>query len=450
MKFQTFEEAVSYLYTYIPDKKEMLFGADNGIKRTKYMLSLLDNPQEKMQVVHIAGTSGKGSTSYLTSLLLKNHGLTVGLQVSPHIIDIRERFQINNELINEQEFVGYLNEVVDLVDSNKETEWGRLTYFELIVILSFYIFFKKGVNVAVIETGLGGFYDGTNVVTNSSKICILNSIGFDHQWILGNTLPEIAAQKAGIIQQNNTVVTIEQPTEILDVFKERAEEKKASLFIISPTNTFLNILISKEGTYFDFSFEDLRLQNLHLKMIGIHQASNASLALTALYLLSKRGLFQISKKIIRETLPVASFIGRFEIKTLNERTVIIDGAHNPQKMEAFIVSLKKLYPHQLFEFLIAFTKGKDYADTLKIILPLAQHIYITEFIKDQKNKALPSESAHTLVEVLEQLEYKNYSIIENNENLINILTKENKKMPLVVTGSLYLIGSVYKAIKNEE
>jgi dihydrofolate synthase/folylpolyglutamate synthase len=140
MKISSYNQALSYLYSFIPQKRKY-FAGEKGMLRTKYLLQLLSNPQEKIKVIHIAGTSGKGSTAYLTSLLLVAHGFKVGLQVSPHLLDIRERFQINNQLISKEQFTQFVAGIMPYVERAKKTKWGRLTYFEINVCLAFYIFF---------------------------------------------------------------------------------------------------------------------------------------------------------------------------------------------------------------------------------------------------------------------------------------------------------------------
>ncbi len=199
--FKNYSQILSYLYGFIPDRYSLKFSGQAGIERTKYLLQLLDNPQEKIKVIHIAGTSGKGSTAYLISKLLQHHGFKVGLQVSPHLIDIRERFQINNQLIPEELFVRTFQEIKPTIEKAKNSHWGKLTFFEILVSFAFYFFWKNKVDYAVMETGLGGLYDGTNVVENKNKLVVLTKIGLDHQWILGSTYEKIASQKAGIIKK---------------------------------------------------------------------------------------------------------------------------------------------------------------------------------------------------------------------------------------------------------
>ncbi|MBI3366855.1 hypothetical protein HY041_04490, partial [Candidatus Roizmanbacteria bacterium] len=377
-----YSEVLEYLDTFIP-KKRLLHTGENGITRTKYLLELLDNPQEKMNIVHVAGTSGKGSTAYLTSQLLGAHGFKVGFQVSPHLVDLRERFQLNNALISKELFVKYFNEIVPAVERARETQWGMLTFFEVCVCLAFNIFYKEKVDYTVMETGLGGLYDATNTVRNRNKLALLTKIGFDHQNVLGYTLSAIASQKAGIIQTGNTVITFQQKPRVMKVFYSQCKTKKSLLTVLKKERNFKNINISKAGILFNYEYKNLLLKNLEVGLIGEYQAENASLALTALYELGKRDNFSIDKSKIRETLEHIRFGGRGEIHMTKYHDVIIDGAHNPQKMKAFITAIHKLYPNKNFDFLIAFSQGKNQIQTLRgmleQIVPLAHHIVITSF-----------------------------------------------------------------------
>ncbi len=169
MQIKTLSQFEAYLKTRIPTR-EALFVGDLGLQRAKYFMRLLGNPQNKLKVIHIAGTSGKGSTAYLTSQLLQSQGFRVGLSISPHIFDIRERIQINNQLPTEKLILGYFNQILPTIEKMEKCRYGTPTYFEILVGLAYYIFAKEKLDYAVIETGLGGRLDGTNTVTNKNKI----------------------------------------------------------------------------------------------------------------------------------------------------------------------------------------------------------------------------------------------------------------------------------------
>jgi dihydrofolate synthase/folylpolyglutamate synthase len=316
----TIKQAENYLFSFLPKEVQYKFPGDFGLKRTKYLLSLLDSPQEKIKVVHIAGTSGKGSTAFYLSKLLHSHGKKVGLHLSPHLVDIRERFQINNNLISEQTFCEYLNELQPALQKIEHSSFGKPTYFEVTVALAYYTFWKEQVDYAVIETGLGGLYDGTNVVDNPSKVAVITRIGHDHMEVLGKTLAKIAFQKAGIIHPGNAVITIKQHKNALSVIQKRAKAMQSKLIIAH------------------------HLSGVQLQTTALYQLENASLSFATLAFLSKRDGFAISKENVRTVLEKSQFSGRMETITYKKRKVVLDGAHNPQKMSAFLKSLKKQFP----------------------------------------------------------------------------------------------------------
>ncbi|HEX7542763.1 MAG TPA: bifunctional folylpolyglutamate synthase/dihydrofolate synthase, partial [Patescibacteria group bacterium] len=169
-KIKNFHQAEKYLNLHIPKGFEQTFSGELGLKRAKYFLHLLGDPQEKLKIIHVAGTSGKGSTCYLISSLLAGQGFKVGLHQSPHLTDVAERFQINNQIISKEEFIFYLNKIIPTINIVGKTFHGLPTYFEILVGLAYLIFYEKKVDYAVMETGLGGWYDGTNIVSRSDKL----------------------------------------------------------------------------------------------------------------------------------------------------------------------------------------------------------------------------------------------------------------------------------------
>lgn len=251
----SFAKAKKYLFDHIPTASPQKFPGELGLKRTKYLLQLIGNPQEKIKIIHVAGTSGKGSVCFYISRLLQTSGFKVGLHISPHLVDVRERCQINNKLIDEKTFYQSLNKIVPYVDQVTKSKYGKPTYFEILVALVFSIFSQRKVDYAVIETGLGGLLDGTNVVSRKDKLCVLTKIGFDHMTILGNTLTQIARQKAGIIQKNNQVISINQQTSVKKVIEKKAKTTGSQLLFIKKGINFEKIAPFKNGLIYDFVFQ---------------------------------------------------------------------------------------------------------------------------------------------------------------------------------------------------
>ncbi|CAN5238888.1 folylpolyglutamate synthase/dihydrofolate synthase family protein [soil metagenome] len=422
MTFDTLEQAKKYLEQFIKPSGGLSNGKLN-FGRMKQFMDILGNPQNTLKVIHVAGTSGKGSTCYAISSLLHAHGFKVGLTISPHMIDLRERTQINNQLLSESLYCIYLSELVPAIEKMHKTKWGAPSYFEITMAHAFYTFAKEKVDYAVIETGLGGRYDASNVVTREDKIAAITRIGLDHMDFLGNTIAKIAEEKAHIIQSKNRVLSVPQDQDAQKVIERIANEQQASLKFI---------FIKK---------------NITTSLLGDYQHENLSLAIVVVYELAKRDKFNFEYEIVTNALMNLHVLGRFEVKTIGNKTIILDGAHNPQKMEAFTHSLSKQYPDKKFDFLIAFKKEKDYQAMLKFIVPLAQRITVTEFGIVNQGMLGGSDSAANITHVLKKLEYTNYEVISDTEKALKAALQHADKI-LVITGSLYLISNIYKFIKD--
>jgi len=423
-KLKDFKEAEKYLYTKIPSSYTKKFPGEVGLKGTKKLLKKLGNPQEKIKVIHIAGTSGKGSTALMISSLLKMSGFKVCLTLSPHIEDIRERVQIENKLISRKKFTKYLNEIIPLIEETNKQEKREITYFEVLQVLAYYAFAKERVDYGVVETGLGGTFDATNVVGREDKISVITKIGKDHVNILGNTIEEITNQKVGIIKKNNLVIYLQQGNVVNTVIKNRA---------LKTNSKTVDVKIKKD------------LVNLGLE--GEFQKENASIAIETYKEVLKREGKTFEKEKTDNTLSNIKFKGRFDIVRLNGNKVVIDGAHNEQKMRAFISSLKIKFPGEKFTFLMAFKKGKEIDKMIEIFIPLAEKIVVTEFFQSRKDVPKLSEDVKNIEKILKSLEFKNLILQKDPKKAFLLARKDNNI--LVVTGSLYLTSEIYQALKTQ-
>lgn len=446
MKYKSkngFEEAIEFLQAHSYQVKSKKFPGEYGVRRTAKFLELLDNPDQDLKIIHIAGTSGKGSTATILSHIIQSQGKSVGLTLSPHILDIRERLQINNQLISKKAFAYYLDQLKPVVKKLATSEYGSPSYFEILTVLALHVFKQEGVEYAVLETGLGGLHDSTNAIKNK-EVAILTRIGLDHTHILGNTIEGIAAQKAEIIVPNINVITIKQSATIDKVFKNTAKEKNATIDVLDLEKTIIVRKMSKSGSVFNINSERINLKDLNLNLAGKHQIENASLALETFFLLKEKFNIKYSEEVLRSVLTSITFNGRFSTIKLKEHTLILDSAHNPQKIKALVDTLKEVYPNKSFDFLLSFKKYKEYSDTLEFIIPIADHIYFTKFkvVQDMENE---SENFEEVEKDLNRLKFNNYEFITDYEKAFEML-QTSKNSEIVVTGSLFLVSKIYELL----
>lgn len=459
---QTWLEIVDYLKTFIPEERAQKFSGNWGLDRAKRLLHYLDNPQEKIQVIHIAGTSGKGSTAFLVANILKSQNQKVGLHISPYLVDLKEVFQIDLEFVEEkvllQVFTIFQQAILKLQKNDKQTP----TFYEILASFSYFLFWHQKVDFAVMEVGLGGLFDCTNTVSNPNKVCGLNLIGFDHQKILGNTIEKISTQKAGIIQPKNTVFAIEQEyDQAKEIFIKTAGQKQAKIEFVKESQNFILQKVNQDFTEFTYKKNlELDFKNslqtkeksefikIQLGLLGDFQAKNCSLALRICeFVLTQKNL-EINWLNIQKSLKNAKLKGRIDLYKFQKQTLILDGAHNPQKMQAFINSLNMIFTSQKFVFLVAFLDNKEVLEMLKILDSKAKQIIFTTFDLDTQATSRSSLNLDKIKGILpQQILIKSRFVKDQNEALEKAL---NLKENLVVTGSLYFLGQIYKNTKIDK
>ncbi|MFH0773133.1 MAG: cyanophycin synthetase [bacterium] len=435
----------NYLQGLIPKATLPQYPGEKGIARTKEFLHLLGSPQNTLKVVHIAGTSGKGSTSFTISNLLVSQGFKVGLHLSPHLLDIRERTEINNILIAEKKYCEYFNAIVPSIEKMRESVFWPITYFEALVGFTYYVFAREKVDYAIMEVGLGGEFDGTNCVERKDKLAVLSKVGFDHMNVLGTTLRKIAHQKAAICQMGGDMITIYQPSSAYDEIQKIVHQKKAHLFTVE-RSSITHIKLSPKHTSFSFAWGSRVLKNYTLGLIGDHQAQNAALAIATLCYLSKRDKFNINQEIAISMLKTLRFKGRFDILSQNNNHIILDGAHNVQKMRALLKTVRKLYPNKKFTFVLAFKRGKEYQKMVELIIPFAERMVITHIFSDNQDLHHFSVPPNNIIEEIKRLGFSRVVVKNNIADIIKMMQQESSSF--VVSGSLYLLGDIYKLLKK--
>ena len=407
MKFASMRDATYFLDELIarPPKKH------DRLAYVAHILETLGSPQNQIPATHIAGTSGKGSTAYYATSLLNRAGYTTGTLVSPHIASVAERSLINGQPLPEQEYLHYFQEFTSFYAAHNLD----VSYFEFLTIFSFWLFKKIDVNYIIIEVGIGGRLDMTNVISRSPTVRVITDIGLDHTELLGNTLTEIAQEKAGIIHQNDSVVMNRQTTEIETIIKQYSEMQHAQFSITSPATG-------------DF-----------LKMLPDFQQRNWTLAYRAV---EKRLTLDKKPSLPKEALEKSVYIiipGRLEKRIIDGVNIIFDVAHNPQKIRALIDSLRKLYPDKKPVFVVAFGQNKNssLAESLAIIDNLAQLAYATTFSANygKNHRHIPPETIRHVMK----------SAVEIEHNPDKALAKAIKKARqldtyVVVAGSFYLVS----------
>lgn len=387
-----------------------IFG-EEALQRARTLLTNLGNPEEDLRIIHIAGTSGKGSTAHLLATALHACGKTVGLSTSPHLISVTERLQINGERISEEHLASLLQKIEAA---------GEPTYFERYIAASYLWFSERAVDYAVMETGMGGRFDATNTVLRKDKVALLTKIGYDHMEFLGTTLPEIAGEKAAIIHAGNVAFAIEQEASVLEVFQERAESVGANLTVVSPHAKIAS------------------------NLLGEHQRENEALALTALTHLSERDGWEIAWSKVEHAWKNLSIPGRVDVKNIQEKTVVFDGAHNTQKMSALTHTLREQFPNARFHFVLSFKQDKDITSLLNLLVPIASSFIATEFTSQLRDMAHAPVPANDIRQLL-QTQGKEVQIVPNALTALKeglaLLSEPNDI--LVVTGSFYLLGDLY-------
>ncbi|MCR4329624.1 MAG: Mur ligase family protein [Candidatus Roizmanbacteria bacterium] len=441
---KTFDEAVEYMYSTIPQTRKTKFPAHLGLLRMKRIMELLGNPQNKLRIIHIAGTSGKGSTATFVSSLLSAHGKKTGLHVKPHFVDIRERLQINGQMIAKKSFVAILQSVRDALKHLETARYGSATYFEILVAIAYVWFYEERVDYAVIETGVGGLFDGTNVVERTDKVCLLTKIGLDHTSVLGKTTKAIAAQKTGIIYAKNVVFSCDQSPTVQAVFTRAAQKNKASLSFVTNPTSYNTIQVSPLGTFFRYMLSDSYVQYA-LKTIGYYQAQNASLALAGVEYVSKRDAWTFSHKTAQNIFAHTTIPGRFETINYKKKLLILDSAHNPQKMKAFVQTLSKVYQNKKITYCIAVKNDKNSKIMLRYCLINAQHIVLTEFAFETMDIPQISSSANDLYLKISD-EMKSICIKEPNQKKALEKAIALSSDIVVVTGSMYLLAAIKRLL----
>ncbi len=408
-----------------------------NLDRMRSVLGLLGNPQSQVRAVHVAGTKGKGSTCHMVSSMLEACGYTVGLFTSPHLIDLRERITINGVMVTYPAATQLFRQVAEA--ESKMTD-GPLTFFEIITAMAFKHFADEAVDVAVLETGLGGRLDCTNVC--EPMVTAITQISLDHMHILGESLPEIATEKAGIFKANVPAITIDQPGGVMNVFKEQAERIGAPLMVTGKDIDFSSRFESNRElgphTRVCLTTERSKFEHLAVPLKGEHQAMNCGLALSIIDSLKGHDFNLPDAKVI-EGLAKTPAQGRMEQVWPLPR-VYIDGAHNPSSLQALIKALGAHIQYDSLVMIFGCNQDKDVDGMLEQVALGADKLVLTQ-AKGQPRACEPEFLKNRFGE----LSTKMVQTAPNLTEAIKVAARAVSREDLVlVTGSFYLAGEARK------
>jgi dihydrofolate synthase/folylpolyglutamate synthase len=438
-----YKKAIVFLSSLINYERKKANYNDFKLIRFLNFLSEIDNPHLSLKnPILIAGTKGKGSTANLLATCLKECGYKVGLYTSPHLITFRERIMFQNQLIEKNEFTELTFYLKKMIIKHK------LTFFEALTGIAFLYFVKKQPDFTVLEVGLGGRLDATNVV--KPIISIICRIDYDHTEILGNTLAKIAYEKAGIIHPQTPLITFKQKKSVDQVFRKVCLERDAKIFYSDDFFSFQLIEISPQGTTFLVKFlknsfeNNLKEDILHTNLIGEFQKENIGLTFTALHFLQKDYKL-INYAHIKKALAHIPLLGRISYVPYNSGFLIVDAAHNPISIKCLKETLKKMNHVKKYYFLFGVSKDKNIYKMLKILKPITKEIVLT------KAKTKRAASLKLLKKIAKTLKINHRTFCLPKKAFRYIFKKANKEKNLVVvTGSFYLAGEVLRLINHSD
>lgn len=431
---RSYEDAVEWINGLIP------FGIRPGLVRIQALLERLGNPERRLKFVHVAGTNGKGSTCAFLTEVLHRSGYDVGTFTSPYITKFTNRFQYNGEDISEDTLLKLANRLHPLVQEIAATELGSPTMFEVSAALAILYYASECVpDVVVWETGLGGRLDVTNVI--HPVISIITNIGMDHTDILGDTIAEIASEKAGIIKPGVPVVSAVTQPEAIQVLKDAAERNRSTLYLAGDHFSYERTGGHAESQTFHFS-GPFRQMDIEISLLGEHQCANAACAMMSLEVLRYYMAFVIEDEHIKQGFLATKWAGRLEQISSSPR-IVLDGAHNPEGAESLAKSLPNIFQYNKLNLMMGMLANKHHEAYLKHILPIVDTLILTE--PDFRRKM----DVKALGDIVEQLREKHAKqtlqiIIEPDwKNALELLKSRTEAEDLgVVSGTLYLIADV--------
>jgi len=434
----TFDDAIGYLDSFVNFEKrppDAQPARSFGLDRIRALLKELGDPHARLPCLHIAGTKGKGSTAAMVESVLRAAGYRVGLYTSPHLVDLRERVRVDGRMISRDDFARLMERTRPHIERIRE-EGSRLppggaarppTYFEILTHLAFMYFDEMKVDAAVLEVGLGGRLDATNVI-GSPVACAVTSVGRDHTDILGDTLAAIAGEKAGILKPGSPAIVAPQAPEAMDAIRAAAERVGAPLLLVGQ-----DVELVDDDETFSVRTPDVTYENLRIPLWGAHQRTNAAVAVGLVEVARKKGFDRVTPQAVREGLASVSWPGRIQ-RVATSPTTVIDGAHNRESVEALLGTLRDRLPGARPVVVFAAAADKDWREMLACLLPDAKALVATSIgtgrAASPEDIAAAGEGKCGHVEV----EADPAAALEQAREIAG------KGGLVVATGSLYLVG----------
>lgn len=409
-----------------------------SLKAMEFFMKKFNNFEQQMNFIHIAGTNGKGSCTEMMANILEKQGYKVGKFLSPHLVKYNERISINGVEISDEEMANIIEELQPLIEEYNKIEEVDVTLFELETTMALLYFYRNNVDFVVLETGLGGLYDCTNIISKP-LVSIITSIGYDHLNILGKTLPEIAVQKAGIIKNDSQTVIFEQEKDVNDVFIRTCSSKNNKLHIVS-NNDISNYRFDENFQY--FNYKDMKDIKINLK--GRAQIKNASICIETIKIIRNYG-YKITDTSILEGLSTVIHKGRLE-KLNNNPEIIFDGAHNEPAIINLLDTIKMYYSNRKRVYMVSILNRKDYKKMLELLSKDREAIFIMTSGNDAERYTTKEELYNCMSGNIEKNRIYKYEL---DEAIANIMRKKDDTVYFVI-GSFYVYGDVVNLIKKNK
>lgn len=418
-----YRETLAYLRGLHP------LGIRFGLGPIRSLLARLNDPQDRFPTVLIAGTNGKGSVAAMTASILSAAGFRTGLYTSPDLIDVRERIRIDGRMIDRREMAACTEEIRSLI-------LDEVSYFEFLTAMAFLHYQRQRAEIAVLEVGMGGRLDATNVVT--PIVSVITNISLEHREYLGNTLEEISREKGGIIKEGGICVTAVRQRRVIETLEAICRERGAKLYRLGKE---IRTTDHRDGT-FSYRGVEKSYERLSCPLAGKHQISNAAMALAAVEMIDNSG-FRIPKTSVSEGLRQTRWEGRLEILRRSPR-LLVDGAHNPAGVSALRRALQNDFPHRRLILIFGVLGDKDYRAMAGRLFPLADRVILT---RPNSERALSPDDLRSMAGKFR----KDIEVFENpGDALQHSLSLAGKDDLICATGSLYLVGEIKKAAADQE